>query len=73
MYSDQLAHFQSHVDGSLGDGDEAQHEIERRLVRATIDAERTALDDLRYGGDISDEVFRRLQYDIDLAESRLLL
>jgi hypothetical protein len=61
------------MDGSLAAGDVAQHDLERQLLRATIDAERGALDDMRHGGEIGDEVFRRMQYDIDLAESRLIV
>jgi len=41
-------------------------------VSETIGAERSALNDLRYAGEITDDVFRRIQYDIDLAETRLL-
>jgi ribosomal protein L19E len=41
-------------------------------MRSTIGAERAALNDLRHAGEISDQTFRRMQYDIDLAESRLL-
>ena len=40
-------------------------------ARAALEAERRAIDDLRHKGIIPDEVFRQLQYDIDLAESRL--
>jgi CPA1 family monovalent cation:H+ antiporter len=72
-YEEHVAHFTAHVDGSVGDGDIAQHDLERQLIRATIDAERVALDDLRHAGEIGDEIFRRMQYDIDLAESRLLV
>jgi CPA1 family monovalent cation:H+ antiporter len=71
-FSDEMTHFQSHVDGSLVDGDAAEHEIERELVREALAAQRIALDDMRYVGEINDEVFRRMQYDIDLAETRLL-
>jgi len=71
-YTDDAVHFRSHMEGATGPGDAAQHDIERFLVRATIEAERGALADLRYAGEITDEVFRRIQYDIDLAETRLL-
>jgi Na+/H+ antiporter len=71
-YEEQVIHFTAHVDGPAGDGDIAQHGLERDLIRATIDAERAALDDLHHAGEIGDEIFRRLQYDIDLAESRLV-
>ena len=71
-YEEQLAHFSARIDGSPG-SDAVQHDLERELVRHTIDAERAALDDMRHAGEIGDEVFRRLQYEIDLAESRLLV
>jgi CPA1 family monovalent cation:H+ antiporter len=71
-YTDEASHFRAHVDGSAGDGDAAQHDIERQLIRETLAAQRAALDDMRYAGEITDEVFRRMQYDIDLAETRLL-
>jgi hypothetical protein len=34
-----------------------------------LSAERSTLLDLRHSGEISDSVYRRLQYDIDLEES----
>jgi CPA1 family monovalent cation:H+ antiporter len=71
-YADDAVHFRTHMDGTPGADDAAQHEIERRLISETLEAERRALDDLRYAGEITDEVFRRIQYDIDLAETRLL-
>ena len=71
-YADDAVHFRAHMDGVVGVGDAAQHEIERFLVSETIGAERSALNDLRYAGEITDDVFRRIQYDIDLAETRLL-
>ncbi len=71
-YEDQMMHFRAHIDGSMADTDQMEHEHERQLVRETISAERAALNDMRHNGEISDEIFRRIQYDIDLAESRLL-
>jgi Na+/H+ antiporter len=72
-YEETVHHFSARVDGSFVDGDVEHHDLERQLIRQAIDAERAALNDMRYGGEISDEVFRRMQYDIDLAESRLLV
>jgi monovalent cation/hydrogen antiporter len=72
-YEDQIRHFSARLDGSGTVGSVEQHELERELIREAIDAERHALNDLRHAGDIGDEVFRRVQYDIDLAESRLLV
>ena len=71
-YEDQVTHFSLHIEGSTNDQDEHYHDLERNLVREALNAERTALTDLRHAGEISDATFRRVQYDIDLAESRLL-
>jgi hypothetical protein len=38
---------------------------------AAIRAERAEIMRLRNRGEIPDEIFRRIQYDLDLAESRL--
>ncbi len=65
--------FEETIEHYSAQADDSQHNLERDLIRQTIDAERTALDDMRHAGEIADEVFRRMQYDIDLAESRLLL
>jgi CPA1 family monovalent cation:H+ antiporter len=72
-YEEQLQHFGAFIDGAGEDGDAVQHDLERELIRHTIEAERAALDDMRHAGEIGDQVFRRMQYDIDLAESRLLV
>jgi monovalent cation/hydrogen antiporter len=71
-YEDQATHFRLHVDGSTDERDHIEHELERRIVRETINAERAALTGMRHAGEISAETFRRVQYDIDLAETRLL-
>ncbi len=72
IYEEQVQHFAAQLDGPVAGGGDEVHDLERRLVRATIDAERAALHDMRHAGEIGDEVFRRIQYDVDLAESRLL-
>ena len=71
-YESLVDHFAAHIDGvSDVDADLQQHEVERRLRRAAYDAERESLIALRNGGQVSDAVFRDLQWQIDLAESRL--
>lgn len=72
-YEEQRQHFNARIDGAGGNGEAVQHDLERELIRQTIEAERAALNDMRHAGEIGDEVFRRMQYDIDLAESRLLV
>ena len=47
------------------------HDIEMRLRREAYETERRALLELRGAGAISDEAYRRVEFQIDLAESRL--
>jgi CPA1 family monovalent cation:H+ antiporter len=70
-YEQRATHYGAHLDGTDRDGDERQHEVERRLRREAYAAERRALAALRRSGEISDEAYRHLEWDIDLAESRL--
>lgn len=61
--------------GAIGDGDGAEYEERTgaylRLMYELIDAQREALIGLRNRGEISDEVRRRVERDLDLEESRL--
>ena len=70
-YDQRIAHFSSHVDGTVDDLDATQHQIEARLRREAYGAERRALLELRGAGAITDEAYRRVEWQIDLAESRL--
>jgi CPA1 family monovalent cation:H+ antiporter len=58
---------------SEGPADEAEREqLEHRIIRsAVIEAEREALVGLRETGGVRDEVFRRIERDLDLEELRL--
>jgi Na+/H+ antiporter len=61
--------------GALADGDGDNYEDRanawRRLMYDLFDAQREALLELRNNGDISDEIRRRVERDLDLEESRL--
>jgi Na+/H+ antiporter len=61
--------------GAIGDGDGAEYEERSgayiRLMYELFDAQREALLTLRNSGEISDEVRRRVERDLDLEESRL--
>lgn len=71
-YDQRIAHFSAHVDGSVDiDLDATQHDIEARLRREAHGAERRALLELRGAGAITDEAYRHVEWQIDLAESRL--
>ena len=62
--------FGALVEGD-GDGYEANTSAWRRLMYELYDAQREELVGLRNRGDISDEVRRRIERDLDLEQSRL--
>lgn len=70
-YESRIMHLQAgvHADGQArGTLADVTHDYaEKEALRA----ERRAITQLRDNGDIPDEIFRRIQYDLDLAESRL--
>jgi phage shock protein A len=70
-YDDREAHFRAHAEGAAPDDDARQHEIEQRLRGEAHGAERRALLELRRSGEIGDDVYRSIEWDLDLAESRL--
>jgi CPA1 family monovalent cation:H+ antiporter len=70
-YEDTEAHFRAHADGAATDDDAQQHAIERRLRAEAHAAERRALLELRRSGAITDDAYRSLEWDLDLAESHL--
>ena len=71
-YEQRITHFSAHVDGTVDtDLDATQHAVEARLRREAYRAERRALLELRGAGTITDEAYRHVEWQIDLAESRL--
>ncbi|MEA2407441.1 MAG: monovalent cation/hydrogen antiporter [Thermoleophilaceae bacterium] len=62
--------FDALVDGD-GDGFEERTDAWRRLMYDLFDAQREALVAMRNRGEISDEVRRKIERDLDLEESRL--
>jgi monovalent cation/hydrogen antiporter len=70
-YEERIMHFAAHVDGIDPAEDQHQHEIAGRLWREAYGAERAALNELRRRGEIVDELYRELQWEIDMAETRL--
>jgi monovalent cation/hydrogen antiporter len=78
QYSQRTSHLDVHAsaaaarDGDAGDAAAEQELLEHHLIRrAVIDAERAAVLDLRQRGEIADEVWRRVERDLDLEELRL--
>jgi CPA1 family monovalent cation:H+ antiporter len=67
-YESRIAHLRAGLDAERPSLADATHDYaEKEALRA----ERVAVMRLRDSGDIPDEIFRRIQYDLDLAESRL--
>jgi CPA1 family monovalent cation:H+ antiporter len=70
-YEQRITHFTAHADGREPEDDARMHDIERRLRREAYDAERRVLQTMRRSGELTDDVYRHLEWDLDLAESRL--
>jgi CPA1 family monovalent cation:H+ antiporter len=67
-YDYRIAHLSGHLDGSIDRQDVA---IDHQLQQEALDAERHEVQRMRDAGEIPDEIFRRVQYDLDLADERL--
>ena len=67
-YEYRIAHLLGHLDGTLTQADVA---YDHRLQAKALYAERHEIGRLRDAGEIPDEIFRGIQYDLDLAEERL--
>jgi len=67
-YEYRIAHLTSHLDGTIGEDAMA---FDHRLQKEALDAERAEITRLRDVGEIPDEIYRRVQYDLDLAAERL--
>ena len=70
MFDYRQRRFGALEDGA-GDNFEGRADAWRRLMYELFDAQRKALLDLRNEGEISDEIRRRIERDLDLEESRL--
>jgi CPA1 family monovalent cation:H+ antiporter len=67
-YEYRIAHLTGHLDGSI---DEADVAFDHRLQEEALEAERREITRLRDSGDIPDEIYRKVQYDLDLANERI--
>ncbi len=68
-YAYRIEHLLGHADERHGET--PQSRIDHRLQTEALRAERHAITQLRNGGEIPDEIFRKIEYDLDLADSRL--
>jgi CPA1 family monovalent cation:H+ antiporter len=67
-YEYRIAHLTGHLDGTI---DEADLSYDHKLQKEALKAERKEIARLRDVGDIPDEIYRRVQYDLDLASERM--
>ncbi len=72
-YEYRIAHLLSHLDARKdGAGQEADEiAVDHRLEKEALDAERREVIRMRAAGEIPDEVYRKIEYDLDLAAERL--
>lgn len=75
IYDHRRRRFSSRIDGAGTEDDDVDYEgraaAYSRLMAEVIAAQRAKLRDLRDRGAITDEVRRRVEYDLDLEEARL--
>jgi CPA1 family monovalent cation:H+ antiporter len=64
-------HLEDRGEAEPADAAEQERVEHREIVQAVVDAEREALLRLRDRGAITDEAFRRLERDLDLAALRM--
>ena len=70
-YRNRIDHLGRHTTpGSDGETEESRND--HRVQEEALAAERRAIAQLRDEGQIPDEIFRKIQYDLDLASSRLV-
>jgi CPA1 family monovalent cation:H+ antiporter len=70
-YNFRTRRFRARYDGVDDAGEEERSQAYQRLRRELLDAERSAVLQLRNDGVITEEVMQRVQRDIDLEDSRL--
>jgi CPA1 family monovalent cation:H+ antiporter len=71
----EYQHRIGHLRGALGDDDKPDDAEEistdRRLQKEALDAERRAIMRMRSAGELPDDIFRSIEYDLDLAAVQL--
>ncbi len=69
-YEYRIAHLTGHIEGGQG-GLAGGVAIDHRLQQEALEAERREVERMRADGEIPDEVYRKIEYDLDLANARL--
>lgn len=70
-YQARIEHLRGHLAASAEKQARQRRETDHRLQRAMLQAERDEIAHLRRAGEIPDDVFRAIAYDLDLADLRI--
>jgi len=70
-YRNRIEHLSGHLDGVATEAQATANEIDHRLQSEALGAERSAILAMRRRGEIPDDIYRNIEYDLDLAEARL--
>ncbi len=70
-YERRIEHLRGHLKDQAEQDERLENATDRRLQQEALDAERHEIAQLRRAGQIPDDVFRSIAYDLDLAELRL--
>ncbi|MBV8423687.1 MAG: cation:proton antiporter, partial [Candidatus Eremiobacteraeota bacterium] len=69
-YRHRIEHLGGHLDSVDGEAP-TENAVDHRLQREALDAERRMIQVLRRNREIPDDIYREIEYDLDLAELRL--
>jgi Na+/H+ antiporter len=70
-YQNRIEHLNGHTGESGTGGESEASQFDHRVQAAALDAERREITRLRSDGAIPDDIFRKVEYDLDLASARL--
>jgi CPA1 family monovalent cation:H+ antiporter len=69
-YERRITHLNGHLTASTGE-EPPENAIDHQLQSAALQAERDRITILRGAGEIPDDIYRNIEYDLDLAQIRL--
>ncbi len=70
-YEERIEHLRGHLKDDAADDERLANESDHSLQRELLEAERNEIARLRVSGEIPDDIFRSIAYDLDLAQLRL--
>ena len=70
-YEDRIEHLRGHLANDPDEGEPTESSVDHRLQNEALQAERLEISRLRAAGEIPDDVYRGIEYDLDLADLRL--